>query len=250
MYLTPKKVDKKELKSVEEHVATQRLLSAKAKEAASLLRSRDYGGYKAHQTEMKQLKTKFRSKLVKFNNMTLSETIILSDEIMSNLASSEFNGPDSKYGISTLPESEQYELLKSIVEWYLLPISNVGKVISLKSANSIIESVLKSILNAHSVFFDLLERLLRKRNQAHKKIFKTLEPFIKEIHISGILNEILNRLGLSNDIQEKSVDSTDKIREAIQESKTYDKESMWVIVGTLQIIYKRLQKVSIEERKE
>jgi len=93
--LTPKKV-KKELKSVEEHVATQRLLSAKAKEAASLLRSRDYDGYKALQTEMKQLKTKARSKLAKFNNMTLSETIILSDKIMNYLASSEFNEHDSK----------------------------------------------------------------------------------------------------------------------------------------------------------
>ena len=44
--LTPKKV-KKEFKLVEEHVATQRLLSSKNKETASLLRKRDYDYYKA-----------------------------------------------------------------------------------------------------------------------------------------------------------------------------------------------------------
>ena len=107
--------------------------------------------------------------------MTLSETLILSDKIMNYLASIEFNRPDSKYDIITLSESDQYKLLKRIFEWYIFPMSDVSKVINLKSINAIIDFILKNILNAHNVFFEFIERLLLKQNQTHKKIFKTLE---------------------------------------------------------------------------
>lgn len=247
--MSPRKFDQKELKSLDAHIATQRLLSAKAKEAAALLKSRDYDNYTALQNEMRSIRDKFRSKQAKYNGMTLSEILILSNEIMSYLTSSEFTGPDCQYGISSLAASEQYELLKSIVEWYLLPQACVGQVISLKSAYLIIESILRNISNAHSVFFDLVERLLRKRSQSHKKIFSTLEPFIKEMHVPDILREILSRLDVSTDIQDNSIDSTDKIRQIIQMPKVYEKESVWVIVGTLQIVSKRLQKASKDVKK-
>ena len=69
------------------------------------------------------------------------------------------------------------------------------------------------------------------------------------MHVPDILNEILNRLKVSDEIQERSVESPDKIKESIKESKVYEKESTWVIVGTLQIIWKRFQKISKEEKK-
>jgi len=59
-----------------------------------------------------------------------------------------------------------------------------------------------------------------------------------EMQVPDILSEILSRLNVSREIQEKSVDSPDKIREAIQDSKQYEKESMWVVVGILQIVHK------------
>jgi len=110
--------------------------------------------------------------------------------------------------------------------------------------------ILRNISNANSIFYDLIERLLKKRTQTHKKIFETLESFIKEMSVPDILNELLKRLNMSTDINEQSIDSPSKLNSLIIEGELKDKESMWVIVGTLQIVLKRLQKISKEDKKK
>jgi len=90
-YLSPKKFTKKDLKTLSEHEAAAKLLAAKQKEQVELIKSRDYA--KAHELtkEIRTLKTKSRSKQASFNNLTLSETLVLSSEIMNYLSSSEFS---------------------------------------------------------------------------------------------------------------------------------------------------------------
>lgn len=189
-----------------------------------------------------------RKNKAKFNNMTLSEILILSAEIMNYLSMEAFD-QNCPFGINSLPEKEQYELLKNIVEWYLLPQEKVGKVINLKSAQKISKVILRKISNANSIFFDLIDRLLAKRTQTHKKIFSTLEEFIKEMSVSEILDELLNRLQLQKGVTEQEIDSVEKLHNLIYIKETKEKNQMWVIVGTLQIIMKRIGKISQDERK-
>lgn len=136
-----------------------------------------------------------------------------------------------------------------MVEWYLLPKDDVSKVIKLKPVYRIIKVVLRSISNANSIFFDMVEKLLSKKNQTHKKIFKTLESFIKEMSVIDILSELLNRLGVTKKINMDTIDSPKKINDII--SKNVDiisRDKMWVIVGTLQLIESKLNKISSSER--
>jgi hypothetical protein len=189
-----------------------------------------------------------RKNKAKYNNLTLSEILILSAEIMNYLSMEAFD-MNCPFGISSLPEKEQYELLKNIVEWYLLPQEKVGKVINLKSAQKISKVILRNISNANSIFFELIDRLLTKKTQTHKKIFSTLEEFIKEMSVSEILDELLNRLELQKEITEQEIDSVEKLHKLIFFKQTKEKQQMWVIVGTLQIIMKRIGKISQEERK-
>lgn len=168
---------------------------------------------------------------------------------MNYLSLDELNQAGIEYGITSLAEKEQYELLKNIVEWYLLPKEKVDKVINLKSANKITKIILRNISNANSIFFDLIERLLKKKTQTHKKIFETLEDFIKEMSVPEILNELLHRLNVSSEIIDQSIDSSNKLNELVHIKDVKSKENMWVIVGTLQIIMKRISKISGDEKK-
>lgn len=249
MYLMVKKFLKKDLKSLPEQEATSKLLSAKRKEQFELIKQRDYAKAKELSSEIKQIKTKSRNKVPKHNNMTLSETLILSSEIMNYLSSDDFTSKDCEYGLNSLPENESYDLLKNILEWYLLPQEKVSKVINLKPAHKISKIILKNISNANSIFFDLIERLLQKKTQTHKKIFETLEPFIKEMSVPEILKELLSRLNIATEAQDQNIDSPEAITKLIKHKEAKAKESMWIAVGTLQIIRKRLQKISKEDKK-
>lgn len=249
MYFVLKKLTKKDMKSLKEPEASVKIIEMKRNSQLELIKSREYQKAEDLEKEIRQVKTKARAKLLKYNNMTLCEVLTLSNEIMNYLAMDEFDQKNCDFGISSLPEKDQYELLKNIVEWYLLPQDKVGSVISLKSAQKISKTILKNISNANSIFFDLIDRLLSKKTQTHKKIFETLEEFIEEMSVLEILDELLSRLDLTNDITEQQLESPSKIDKIIHFKQVKSKHDMWVVVGTLQIIVKRLAKVSQEEKK-
>jgi hypothetical protein len=183
--------------------------STKRQEQWNYARNRDYDKAYEIEKEITEFKKNSRKKLHKFNNMTLSETLVLSTEIMEYLSSDLFTKENCDYGISSFSQEEQYELLKNIVEWYLLPKDKVNKVIAMNSYNKsqdntfesksnpalkIITMIISNIKDASRIFFDLIKRLLNKKNQSHRKIFATLEPFIEEMSVPNILKELLNRL--------------------------------------------------------
>ncbi|CAI2384890.1 unnamed protein product [Moneuplotes crassus] len=239
---------KKILKTLEEPELSQKSLLEKRKEQIKLIQTKEYEKAKALTSDIKNIKTKARNKQAKFNNMTLPEVLILSSEVMNYLASDEMNKDGSDFGIEHLSEQEQYELLKNILEWFLLPKEKVSKVISLKSAQKISSIILRKLKNANSIFFDLIEKLVKRKSQNHKRIFSTVEVFIKDMKVTEILNELLRRLGIATKINESNIDSSEKLKALCKATPRMGKDKMWIIVGTLQIISKRLQKIGKDER--
>jgi hypothetical protein len=110
--------------------------------------------------------------------------------------------------------------------------------------------ILQKLPNPNGIFFDLIERLITCKSQSHKKIFKTVEGFIKDMKVTEILQELLKRLEISQEIHEYSLDTSEKLTQLCQPSKKVDKAKLWIIVGTLQIISKRLQRVEKQDRFE
>lgn len=249
-YFVPKKFTKKELKAAGDQEGSRKLILTKRNEQIEFIKNREYE--KAHEltNEIIQIKTKSRSKLTKYNNMTLSEVLMFSSDILNSLCPDDGYSKDNNF-VASMSNDMQYELLKNIVEWYLLPKDEVSKVISLKPAHKVIKAVLKNIPNANSVFFDMVEKLLKKKNQTHKKIFETLESFISEMSVVEIIDELLKRLGLNNQVTEKAIDSPKVLTEIISQiDQKTSKETMWIIVGTLQLINKKIDKVPKEQKND
>ena len=249
-YLQEKVFQKKELKALKEPEYSQKLVSEKRKEQLETIKVRDYSKANELTAVIKSIKMKAREKRTKFNNMALSEVLILSSEIMNYLASDELNKEGVDFGIAHLSEKEQYDLLKNIVEWFLLPQEKVGKVISLKSAHKISKKILQKIKNASSIFFDLIERLIEKKMQNHKLIFSTLSEFIKELSVTDVVVELLRRLGISTELEETDIDSHEKLNEICKSGEVTNKNKMWIIVGTLQIIAKKLPKIERDQKEK
>lgn len=75
MFISPKKFTKKDLKTLKEPEASSKLLAAKRKEQHELIKNRNYTAAQDLTKEIKQIKTKARNRLSKYNNMTLSEIL-------------------------------------------------------------------------------------------------------------------------------------------------------------------------------
>ena len=174
-YIVPRKFTKKELKNLPEDEGLKRLLESKQKEQVTMVKDKKYDAAREIAKEIKQIKNKSRDKQIKHNNMTVSEILVLSADIMNYICPDKSSeGKEFEGGITSLSEKEQYELLKNLVEYYLLPKDDVEKVISLQPVHRIIEVILNNISNANSIFFDMVQRLLVKRsesmnNQSNKK---------------------------------------------------------------------------------
>ena len=73
---------------------------------------------------------------------------------------------------------------------------------------------------------------------------------IKGISVTDIFDELLTRVGLSREINETNIDSHEKLNELCKKTKIVEKNKMWIIVGTLQIISKRLNKIENKHKSE